>query len=169
MAGLVASLGALWTVDLVVVVAGDLAWRLPDSVPAVAAGQLAQALTRDATGGLLWFAIPLIAGVGWGALYAVWAEPRLPGPDPARGLLFACVPYLVSGGLLAPLLAQMNDPLHVAPVALFAEAVRQAFFGLILGLAYTLVRARHSSNRVLQPVGAIQSDALPAQAAPSSR
>jgi membrane protein DedA with SNARE-associated domain len=162
MAGLVASLGALWTVDLIVVVAGDLAWRLPDSVPALAAGQLAQALTRDATGGLLWLAVPLIAGVGWGALYAVWAEPRLPGPDPVRGLLFAFVPYLVSGGLLAPLLAQMNDPLHVAPVALFAEAVRQAFFGLILALAYTLIRARHPSNRVLEPLGATRSDALPA-------
>jgi hypothetical protein len=103
-AGLLASLGALWTLDLLVVVAGDLAWRLPDSLPAIAAAQLAQALARDPSGGLLWLAVPLIAGVGWGGVYAVWAEPRLPGRDAARGLLFAFVPYLVSGGLLAPLL-----------------------------------------------------------------
>ena len=59
LAGLLASLGALWTLDLMVVVAGDLAWRLPDSPLAVAAEQLAQALTRDATGGLLWLVAPL--------------------------------------------------------------------------------------------------------------
>src|SRR5207244_10769571 len=46
-AGLLASLGAQWTLDLMVVIAGDLAWRLPDSLPAVAAAQLAQALARD--------------------------------------------------------------------------------------------------------------------------
>ncbi len=160
-AGLLASFGALWTLDLMVVVAGDLAWRLPDSVPAVAAAQLAQALTRDATGGLLWLVMPLLAGVGWGAVYAAWCEPRLPGRDAARGVLFAFVPYLVSGGLLAPLLVQVTDPSHVAPVALFAEAVRQAFFGLILGLAYPVLRARHPANRVLEPLAARRSDSRP--------
>jgi hypothetical protein len=69
-AGLLASFGALWTLDLVVVVAGDVAWRLPDSLPAVAAAQVAQALTRDATGGLLWLVMPVLAGVGWGAQIA---------------------------------------------------------------------------------------------------
>ncbi len=150
-AGLLASLGALWTLDLMVVIAGDLAWRLPDSLPAVAAAQFAQALARDATGGLLWLMMPLVAGVGWGSVYAVWVEPRLPGPDATRGLLFAFVPYLVSGALLAPLLVQVTDPTHVAPVALFAEAMRQAFFGLILGLAYPVLRARHTASRRLEP------------------
>jgi hypothetical protein len=158
-AGLVASFGALWTLDLVVVVVGDLAWRLPDSLPAVFAGQVAQALSRDATGGLLWLVMPLVAGVGWGAVYATWTEPRLPGPDAARGLLFAFVPYLVSGGLLAPLLVQVTDASHVAPLALFAEGARQAFFGLILGLAYPVLKARHSSNRALEPIAAGPSDA----------
>jgi hypothetical protein len=168
-AGLLASFGALWTLDLMVVVAGDLAWRLPDSLPAVAAAQLAQALTRDATGGLLWLVMPLLAGVGWGAVYAAWCEPRLPGRDAARGVLFAFVPYLVSGGLLALLLVQVTDPTHVAPVALFAEAVRQAFFGLILGLAYPVLRARHPANRVLEPpLAARRSDARPAQIASPS-
>jgi membrane protein DedA with SNARE-associated domain len=37
LAGLLATLGALLTLELLVVVAGDLAWRLPDSLPAVAA------------------------------------------------------------------------------------------------------------------------------------
>jgi membrane protein DedA with SNARE-associated domain len=146
LAGLLATGGALLTLDLTVVVAGDLAWRLPDSLPAVAAGQLSRALARDATGGVLWLVVPLVAGVGWGGLYAAWAEPRLSGPDAARGLLFAFVPYVVSGGLLAPLLAQVEDTTHVAPVALFTEAVRQAFFGLILGLAYPVLRARHATD-----------------------
>ena len=168
LAGLLASLGALWTLDLMVVVAGDLAWRLPDSLPAVAAGQLAQALARDATGGLLWLVAPLVAGVGWGGVYAVWAEQRLPGSDAVRGLLFAFVPYLVSGALLAPLLAQVTNPTHVAPVALFAEAARQAFFGLILGLVYPVLRARHPSNRALEPLAASRSDVLHAPVSSAS-
>jgi membrane protein DedA with SNARE-associated domain len=147
LAGLLATLGALFALDLLVVVAGDLAWRVPDSLLANAAGQLAQALARDATGGVLWLVAPLVAGVGWGSVYAAWAESRLEGPDLVRGLLFAFVPYVVSGGLLAPLLVQVADVTHVAPVALFTEAVRQAFYGLILGLAYPVLRARHGPDR----------------------
>jgi membrane protein DedA with SNARE-associated domain len=158
-AGLLATLGALFTLDLIVVITGDLAWRLPDSLLADAAGELARALTRDATGGVLWLVVPLVTGVGWGGVYAAWIEPRLRGPDAARGLMFAVVPYLVSIGLLAPLLAQVADATHVAPVALFAEAVRQACFGLILGLAYPVLRARQPSKRELEPLGVRRVDA----------
>jgi membrane protein DedA with SNARE-associated domain len=165
LAGLLATLGALFTLDLMVVIAGDLAWRLPDSLLADAAGQLARALTRDPTGGVLWLVVPLVTDVGWGGIYAAWIEPRLSGPDAARGLVFAFVPYLVSVGLLAPLLAQVQDVTHVAPVALFAEVVRQAFFGLILGLAYPVLRARHPSNRALEPLGAGRSQAAQVQVA----
>ena len=137
-----------------VVIAGDLAWRLPDSLLADAAGQLAQALSRDASGGVLWLVVPLVTGVGWGGVYAACIEPRLRGLDAVRGLVFALLPYLVSVGLLAPLLAQLADATHVAPVALFAEAVRQACFGLILGLAYPVLRARHPSNGAPETLGA---------------
>ena len=109
--------------------------------------------------------MPVVAGVGWGAVYAAWAEPRLPGPDASRGILFAFVPYLVSGGLLAPLLVQVTDAAHVAPVALVGEAVRQAFFGLILGLGYPVLRARHPANRVQKPLAARRSDAQSVQVA----
>lgn len=151
LAGLLATGGALLTLDLMVVVAGDVAWRLPDSLPAVAAAQLAQALTRDVTGGLLWLVAPLIAGVGWGGVYAAWAEPRLKGPDAVRGLAFVLLPFLVGGGLLAPVLARVADATQVAPVALFTEAMRQVFFGLILGLAYPVLRARQHPDRTLEP------------------
>ena len=148
LAGLLATGGALLSLDLVVAITGDLAWRLPGSLMAVAAGQLSQALARDATGGLLWLLAPLVAGLGWGGVYAVWVEKRLDGPDAVRGLLFAALPFLVGGGLLAPLLAQVADITHVAPVALFTEAVRQVFFGLILGLAYPVLRARYRPDGV---------------------
>jgi len=98
--------------------------------------------------------VPLVAGVGWGGVYALWAEPRLIGPDAVRGLLFALVPLAVGGGLLAPLLAQVADATHVAPVAIFTEAVRQGFFGAILGLAYPVLRARHRPDQARQPLGA---------------
>jgi len=153
LAGLLATFGSLLSLDLTVVVMGDLAWRLPDSLPADVARQLSLVLARDATSGLLWLVVPLIAGVGWGGVYAAWAEPRLVGPDAVRGLLFALVPLVVGSGLLAPLLgqvadaAQMANALHVAPVALFTEVVREGFFGLVLGLAYPVLRARHGRNR----------------------
>ncbi len=154
LAGLLATFGALLTVDLMVVVMGDLAWRLPNSLPADAARQLSQVLAHDAAGGLLWLVVPLVAGVGWGGVYALWAEPRLIGPDAVRGLLFALVPLAVGGGLLAPLLTQVADATHVAPVAIFTEAVRQGFFGAILGLAYPVLRARHRPDQARQPLGA---------------
>ncbi len=151
LAGLVATGGALLTLNLVVVITADLAWRLPGSLFSDAAGQLSRALAHDATGGLRWLAIPFVAGVGWGGLYAAGAEPRLAGPDAVRGLTFAFLPFLVGGVLLAPLLAQVADVTRVAPVALFTEAMRQGCFGLILGLAYPVLRARHQPHHRLLP------------------
>jgi membrane protein DedA with SNARE-associated domain len=147
LAGVLASAGALLTLDLVVAITGDLAWRLPDSLLAQIISELSRTLARNATGGVLWLAGPLIAGVGWGAVYAVWAEPQLPGPDAVRGLLFAFVPFIVGGVLLAPLLAQMADALQLAPVALLTEFARQVCFGLILGLGYPVLRARHRPEK----------------------
>jgi membrane protein DedA with SNARE-associated domain len=146
LAGVLATVGALLTLDLVVVVTGDLAWRLPDSLLAQVIGELSRALARDATGGVLWLAVPLIAGIGWGAVYAVWAEPHLPGPDAVRGLLFALVPFFMGSVFLAPVLTQMRDAMQLAPVALLTEAARQLCFGLILGLGYPVLRARHRAS-----------------------
>jgi len=70
-------------------------------------------------------------------------EPHLPGPDVVRGLIFALVPFTVGGVLLAPLLTQMRDAMQLAPVALLTEAARQLCFGVILGLGYPVLRARH--------------------------
>jgi hypothetical protein len=64
------------------------------------------------------------------------------------------VPLVASSGSLAPLLAQVAnaaqvaDALHVAPVAFFTEAVREGFFGLVLGLAYPVLRARHYADQI---------------------
>jgi len=151
LAGVLATIGALLTLDLVVIVTGDLAWRLPGSPLAEAAGQISRSLGRDATGGLLWLVVPVVAGVGWGGLYAAWFEPRLAGPDAVRGLVFALLPLIVGSALLAPLLAQMEDALRVAPVALLTEVARQVCFGLILGLAYPVLRARHRPEAVRRP------------------
>ncbi|MGI9149356.1 MAG: DedA family protein [Chloroflexota bacterium] len=146
LAGVLATLGALLSLDLVVVITADLAWRLPNSALSDDIGELSRALARDATGGVLWLAVPLIAGLGWGAVYAVWAEPRLPGPDAVRGMSFALVPFIVGGTLLAPLLTQMQDAMQLAPVAVLTEAARELCFGLILGLGYPVLRARHRPN-----------------------
>jgi hypothetical protein len=103
-AGLLASLGAPWTLDLMVVVVGPghLAWRLSDSLPAVVAGQSAQALSRDAMGGLLWLVMPLVTRVGWAPCTPCGPSRGCLDRNAARGLLFAFVQFLVSGGLLVP-------------------------------------------------------------------
>jgi membrane-associated protein len=168
LAGLLSTGAALLALEVVVVITGDLAWRLPESLPAEAAGQLSSVLARDATGGVLWLVVPIMAGVGWGALYAVWAEPRLAGPDLVRGLVFALLPLLVDAGLLAPVLGQVADLTRVAPVALVTEFLRQACFGLILGMAYPVLRARHRPDPGIEPVvssrsGACETDAFAVQ------
>jgi membrane protein DedA with SNARE-associated domain len=150
LSGALATLGALLTFDLIVVITGDIAWRLPNSGLAEIAGQLSNALANDATGGVLWLAAPLIAGVGWGAVYAVWVEPHLPGPDALRGLVFSLVPFLIGAVLLAPLLTQTQDATRVAPAALLTDALRQACYGIILGLAYPVLRARHRPDAASQ-------------------
>jgi hypothetical protein len=70
------------------------------------------------------------------------------------------LPCLAGGGLLAPLLAQLADATQVAPVALLTQAIRQAFFGLILGLVYLanpVLPARHGPNRALTPSSILSS------------
>lgn len=142
LAGGLASGGSLLMLNVLVIVLGDLAWRLPDSLPAEAADQLSLALSRDATGGVLWLGMPLIAGLGWGVLYANWAEPQLGGHDAVRGLAFSLLPLLVSAGLLSPLLTHVADVTRVVPVTVLTDLFRHACFGLILGLSYPVLRAR---------------------------
>src|SRR5690242_19205288 len=92
----------LFPQEVVAVITGDVTWRLPESLPAEAAGQLSSVSARAATGGPLWLVVPIMAGLGWGALYAVWAEPRLARTDAVGGLAFAVAPLLLDARLLAP-------------------------------------------------------------------
>jgi hypothetical protein len=52
--------------------------------------------------------------------------------------------------LLAPLLTQTQDATRVAPAALLTDALRQACYGIILGLAYPVLRARHRPDAASQ-------------------
>jgi hypothetical protein len=168
LAGLLSTGAALLTLEVVVVITADLAWRLPRAcLPKRPDNSRAfwHAMPRVACCGSC---VPIMAGVGWGALYAVWAEPRLAGPDAARGLVFALLPLLVDAGLLTPVLGQVADVTRVAPVALVTEFLRQACFGLILGLAYPVLRARNRPDPGIEPVlsnrsGPCEADVLAVQ------
>jgi hypothetical protein len=61
--------------------------------------------------------------------------------------MFAILAAVAGAGLLAPVLTQVRDAVQVAPVALVTEFLRQARFGLILGLAYPVLRGRHRTDQ----------------------
>jgi membrane protein DedA with SNARE-associated domain len=97
--------------------------------------------------------VPLLAslaalvavGALLGGVYGRWGEPiaRAVAPtDGARGLAFALVPWALTVGLLPPLM-----DLTVAETAglVLVQAARHGAFGVVLGLAYPLLRYRPSS------------------------
>jgi membrane protein DedA with SNARE-associated domain len=88
-----------------------------------------------------------LAGAGWGAVYGRWGEPllrRLVAGDAARGIAFSIVPWtLVVGAVI--LIAGVGAA--GALVVALVQALQQATFGAILGLAYPLLRERIGACR----------------------
>jgi hypothetical protein len=85
---------------------------------------------------LLAVAVPAfaLAGVGWGAIYASWNEPRLRLPDWLSGLQFAAVPLATSLLVVVPALGLRHAELDARIVVAAGEAVRHAVYRAVLGL-----------------------------------
>ena len=98
--------------------------------------------------GVLFF----LTGLLWAIPYALWAEPRLRGPDWLRGLTFAVLPTIVSWLVALPALraGPLGLGLGAGLVPAGGELVRHLLYGAALGLAYPLlVVAREPSGRGL--------------------
>ncbi len=83
-------------------------------------------------------AIHFAIGLIWAALYASVAEPRLPGPDIARGITFALVPWLLSLVVFFPVIGAgfFGSQLGAGPLPVLGNFVLHVVYGGTLGLLY---------------------------------
>jgi membrane protein DedA with SNARE-associated domain len=145
-AGGLATLMSTLAMNVVIHLAGDLALLEPGGLVQRLQARLAVlALIRVIGPVLLLAAAPLFVcvGIGWGAFYAQWVEPRLHLPDWLSGLCFALLPLSVAVIVVLPVLDGAAPDLGpVGPLAATSEALRHALYGAALGTIYPLRMAR---------------------------
>jgi membrane protein DedA with SNARE-associated domain len=146
-AGLLATIASTLLMNVLINLAGGIAFNAPGTLVERTAARLAFALARDVQPVFLFVAVPafLVVGVMWGALYGAWAEGRLPlrWPDWQKGVVYAGLPLLVSVLLVLPVLGLGLLGLGATgPVAFTGELIRHAAFGGLMGLMYPVFRAR---------------------------
>lgn len=149
-AGGLATIGSTLGLNVLINLAGNIAFNAPDTIVERTAARLAFAVARDAQPGLIFVAVPLFLAVGvlWGVIFAGWVEPwfgthLLNRPDWLRGLIFACLPLAVSLAVVMPVLGMGFFGVGATgPVALVGELLRHAMYGVLLGMVYPVLRAR---------------------------
>jgi membrane protein DedA with SNARE-associated domain len=142
LATLISTLGMNVLIHLV----GDLALLEPGTLVERMQARLAVLALMRVIGPLLLLAaapIFVLVGIGWGAFYAQWVEPRLHLPDWLSGLCFALLPLSVAVIVVLPVLDRAAPDLgSLGPLAAASEALRHALFGAALGTIYPLRMAR---------------------------
>jgi membrane protein DedA with SNARE-associated domain len=146
-AGGLATIASTLLLNVVINLAGNIAFNAPGTIVEQTAARLAFAFAREVQPVLLFVAVPafLFVGVLWGALYGVVVEMWFPRdwPDWMSGLLFALVPLLVSLGVIMPLLGLGFFGVGATgPVAVSGELIRHAAYGVLLGLLFPVFRSR---------------------------
>jgi membrane protein DedA with SNARE-associated domain len=147
LAGLLATIGSTLLLNVVINLAGNIAFNAPGTIVEQTAARLAFALARDVQPVLLFMAVPgfLLVGVLWGALYAIWGEALFPSdwPDWLRGLVYSALPLAASLLVAMPLLGIGFLGIGATgAVAATGELLRHAAYGVLLGLLYPIFRAR---------------------------
>lgn len=145
LAGLLGTAGSTLLMNLVVNLAGNLAFGAPGTLVEQTAARLAIGAARELQPLLLFVAAPAYLGVGmvWGALYGAWAEPRLRGADWQKGVAFAALPLLTSLLLILPALGMgVLGAGATGPVAAVGELLRHAAYGALLGLTLPVLLVR---------------------------
>jgi hypothetical protein len=148
LAGGLATISSTLLFNVVINLAGNIAFNAPGTLVEQTAARLAFAFARELQPLLLFVAAPayLAVGVLWGVLYAVWVEPRLPRGwgDWLKGLVFALLPLMASLVIVMPLLG-LGGFLGVGAagqVVAVGELIRHAAYGAQLGLLYPIFRTR---------------------------
>jgi hypothetical protein len=166
-AGGLATIASTLLLNVVINLAGNLAFNAPGTIVERTADRLAFAFAREVQPGALIVAVPLyvLVGVVWGALYGAWGEPFLrKRHDAVAGLVFAVLPLLTSLLVVMPLLGLGFFGVGATGfVALIGETIRHASYGVLLGLLYPVLRARREVRVIphtpeeLAPEGAVVS------------
>jgi membrane protein DedA with SNARE-associated domain len=147
LAGLLATTGSTLMLNVIINLAGNIAFNAPGTIVEQTAARLAFALARDVQPVLLFIAVPgfLLVGVLWGAVYGLWGDHLVPTewPDWQRGLAFAALPFAASLLIAMPLLGMGFLGIGATGVvAATGELIRHAAYGVLLGLLYPIFRAR---------------------------
>jgi len=145
-AGGLATLISTLAMNVVIHLVGDLTLLAPGNLVERMQARLAVlALIRVIGPFLLLAAAPLfvLVGIGWGAFYAQWVEPRVHLPDWLSGLCFALLPLSVAVVVVLPVLDGAAPDLGpLGPLAAISEVLRHASYGAALGTIYPLRMAR---------------------------
>jgi membrane protein DedA with SNARE-associated domain len=164
-AGLLATVGSTLLLNVVINLAGNIAFNAPSTIVDRTVDRLAFAFARELQPSLLFVVIPayLAVGVLWGTLYGWRAESWLRVPyDWMAGLAFAGLPWLTSLLIVMPLLGiGFFGGGGTGIVALVGETIRHAAYGVLLGLMYPVLRTRRAvrvlphTPEELAPEGAV--------------
>jgi membrane protein DedA with SNARE-associated domain len=146
-AGGLATIASTAVLNLLLNVAGNLAFNAPGTIVERTADRLAFAIAREAEPSIILLVVVayLTVGVLWGALYGLWGESWLVAgrPDWLRGLTYALLPFGVSTFVVMPLVGLGFLGIGATgPVAVVGELIRHATYGALLGLMYPVFRAR---------------------------
>jgi membrane protein DedA with SNARE-associated domain len=149
LAGGVATVASTLLLNVIINLAGGLAFQAPGTIVEQTAIRLAFAFAREVQPILLFVAVPVYLAVGilWAVLYSwiVEADAILPEswPDWLKGTVFAILPLLFSLGVAMPVLGLGFFGFGAAgPVVVFGEVLRHAAYGSLLGLLYPVFRSR---------------------------
>jgi membrane protein DedA with SNARE-associated domain len=151
MAGFLATLGSTLLLNVVINLAGNIAFNAPGTIVEQTANRIAFALARDVQPLVLFVATPvyLAVGIAWGLGYGWFGVGLFPAdrPDWLKGLAYAAMPMLVSLLVVMPVLGLGFFGVgSTGPVALTGEAIRHASYGVVLGLIYPIFVSRRLSS-----------------------
>ena len=145
LAGLLATLEMWMGADVVLYVLGALGLGVPERALVRFLDQAAARFVagNDVRFAALMLAFTVVGGLAWGVVYSHVAVPLLRPLAPwLRGLAFSALPLASSVLIVMPVAGAgvLGLGLDAGPLPLVAEALRNALFGVGLGVSYSLLR-----------------------------